>query len=170
MANPSSESTPVTLALDAQGIPYRFFRHPGPVYSLEQAAQERNQRPSQIIRSILFRLSDETFVMVLVAGPSQISWPRLREFLGASRMTMASHDEVMRVTGYPTGAVSPIGISEPVRVLLDRSVVNETEISIGSGIRNTTIMMHSDDLLRSLGTLEIGDFLDNSSINPPDSD
>jgi hypothetical protein len=32
------------------------------------------------------------------------------------------------------------------------------EISIGSGVRNTTIIMSIDDLLRALGDIEIGDF------------
>jgi Cys-tRNA(Pro)/Cys-tRNA(Cys) deacylase len=152
--------TPVTIALDSQGIPYRFFRHPGQVTSLEQAAQERGQRPEQIIRSILFRLPEDVFVMVLVAGPAQISWPRLREYLGVSRMTMANQDEVRRVTGYPSGAVSPFGLPQPVRILMDRSVPKEEEISIGSGVRNTTVILRRDDLLLALGDIERGDFLE----------
>jgi Cys-tRNA(Pro)/Cys-tRNA(Cys) deacylase len=152
--------TPVTDALDAQGISYRFFRHPGQVTSLEQAARERGQRPEQIVRSILFRLPEENFVMVLVAGPAQISWPRLREFLGTSRMTMASQDEVLRLTGYPTGAVSPFGLPRQIRILMDRSVLKEEEISIGSGIRHTTVILRQDELIRALGPVESGDFLE----------
>lgn len=154
------KSTPVTEALDSLGIPYRFFRHPGQVTSLEQAALERGQRPEQIVRSIVFRLPENVFVMVLVAGPAQISWPRLRECLGTSRMTMANPDEVRRVTGYPTGAVSPLGLPEPLRILLDRSVLQEVEVSIGSGVRNTTVILCREDLLRALGDVERGDFLD----------
>ena len=60
----SIESTPVTRALDALGIAYRLFCHPGPIHSLEQAASERGQRPEQIVRSILFRLAEDEFVMV----------------------------------------------------------------------------------------------------------
>jgi len=60
-------STPVMRYLDECGIAYRFYKHPGAVYSLEQAARERGQRPEQIIRSIVFRLSRGGFVMVLVA-------------------------------------------------------------------------------------------------------
>ena len=55
--NAASSSTPVTHYLDEKGIKYRFFMHPGAVHSLEQAAAERGQRPEQIIRSIVFRLS-----------------------------------------------------------------------------------------------------------------
>ncbi len=66
-------STPVTIDLSSKKIPYRVFRHPGPIHSLEQAAQERGQEPGQVIRSILFRISQDNYVMVLVAGPKQVS-------------------------------------------------------------------------------------------------
>ena len=146
--------SPVTLELDRKGIPFRIFTHPGVVHSLEQAAAERGQRPSQVVRSILFRLNEEEFVMVLVAGPQQISWPLLREYLGISRISMASPDEVLAQTGYKTGSVSPFGLPGPTRVLLDESVFAEDEISIGSGARNTTVIMRKDDLIRALGLIE----------------
>lgn len=157
------DQTPVTRDLDAKGITYQFFKHAGQVHSLEQAARERGQRPEQIIRSILFRLHDEEFVMVLVAGPSQISWPRLREYLGVSRMTMASSAEVQKMTGYPIGAVSPFGLPQPIRILADRSIFDEDEISIGSGVRNSTVIMEKPELVRALGEAEVGDFLDRPS-------
>jgi prolyl-tRNA editing enzyme YbaK/EbsC (Cys-tRNA(Pro) deacylase) len=71
---------------------------------------------------------------------------------------MASEAEVLKITGYPLGAVSPLGISPPLRVLVDGSVFHEDEISIGSGIRYTTVIMRSADLRRALGMVEIGDF------------
>jgi prolyl-tRNA editing enzyme YbaK/EbsC (Cys-tRNA(Pro) deacylase) len=45
-----------------------------------------------------------------------------------------------------------------VRVLVDRSVLEQDEISIGSGVRYTTILMRSDDLLKALGEVEVGDY------------
>ena len=153
-----SDSTPVTRALDALNIPYRFFRHPGPVRSLEQAAEERGQRPGQIVRSIVFRLSKDDFILVLIAGPEQISWSKLRAYLGVSRISMASEDEVIEATGYPLGAVSPFGTPSPMRLLVDRNVLDEDELSIGSGVRYTTVILSKDDLLRALGDVEVGDF------------
>jgi prolyl-tRNA editing enzyme YbaK/EbsC (Cys-tRNA(Pro) deacylase) len=54
-------------------IPYRLFRHAGPIESLEQAARERGQQPEQVVRSILFRLEKDKYLMLLAAGPAQIS-------------------------------------------------------------------------------------------------
>ena len=152
------DSTLVTRALDQKGIPYRLFRHPGQVHSLEQAAADRGQRPEQVIRSLLFRLAKDEYAMVLVAGPAQVSWPALRKYLDQSRLTTASEAEVLAVTGYPLGAVSPLGLPSPVRILVDRGVLAEEEISIGSGVRNVTVILRRADLLKAIEPVEVGDF------------
>jgi Cys-tRNA(Pro)/Cys-tRNA(Cys) deacylase len=158
MSNGDTTSTSVTRFLDECGVAYRFFRHPGAVHSLEQAARERGQRPEQIIRSIVFRLSRGGFVMVLVAGEKQVSWQALRRHLGTSRISMATEAEVLQVTGYPLGAVSPFGTTQPLRILVDRCVYQEDEISVGSGVRFTTVIMQCEDFLRALGQVEVGQF------------
>ncbi|MEJ2709040.1 MAG: YbaK/EbsC family protein [Anaerolineales bacterium] len=155
MDQDTNNTTPVTRALDALNVPYQFFRHPGQVRSLEQAARERGQRPDQIVRSIVFRLPEEEFIMVLVAGPEQISWHDLREYLGLSRMTMANKEQVLERTGFPPGAVSPFGLPQPMRILVDKSVLQEEIVSIGSGVRNTTVILRRDDLMQALGEVEV---------------
>jgi Cys-tRNA(Pro) deacylase len=150
----SAEGSPVTRALDQAGIPYRFFRHPGQVRSLEQAAAERGQLPEQIIRSIVFRLEENEYVMVLAAGPEQISWPALRKHLGLSRLTMADPQEVEQATGYPPGAVSPFGLPQPMRILADPGIYQPEEVSVGAGVRNATVILRQEDLQRALGEIE----------------
>jgi Cys-tRNA(Pro)/Cys-tRNA(Cys) deacylase len=151
----TDQKPPVSLELEKLNIPHRVFTHPGKVTSLEQAARERGQRPEQIVRSILFRLSDDEYLMALVAGPTQISWKALRSYLGQSRLTMADKEEVLAVTGYPIGAVSPFGTARKLRILVDPSVFVEEEISLGSGVRRTTIILKSVDLKRALGKIEM---------------
>lgn len=153
-----NQDTPVTLALSAKYVPYRVFRHPGPVHSLEQAARERGQETGQVVRSILFRLAKGQYLMVLIAGPSQISWPALRQYLGQSRITTASKEEVLQVTGYELGTVSPFGLPGPMRILVDDSVLEQEEISIGSGERGLTVILRTEDLMRTLGDVEMVSF------------
>jgi Cys-tRNA(Pro) deacylase len=144
------DTPPVSLALERLGIPHRVFRHKGSVNSLEQAASERGQRPEQVVRSILFRIGDDEFMMVLVAGPTQIPWKALRKHLGQSRLTMASEDEVLAVTGYRIGAVSPFGLPRPLKILIDAGVMREEEVSIGSGVRGQAVILKSADLRHAL--------------------
>jgi Cys-tRNA(Pro) deacylase len=139
-------------------ISHQVFRHPGPVNSLKQAAVERGQEPEQVVRSILFRLGKGEYAMVLMAGPRQISWKALRSYFGRSRLTTARREEVLQVTGYELGAVSPFGLPAPLRILVDGSVLEQQEVSIGSGIRGVTIIILTDDLMRALGDVEIGKF------------
>ena len=148
-------TTPVGAALAAQGVPHSEFVHEGPLRSLEQAAAERSQRPEQVVRSLLFRLAADQFVMVLVAGPQQVDWKALRRALGESRLTTASREEVRAVTGYELGAVAPFANPQPVRVLVDESVLAEEELSMGSGVRGTGIIIKRDDLLRALDEPEV---------------
>ena len=149
------EPTPVARVLDALQIPYRVFQHPGPVESLEQAASERNQSPEQVIRSLVFRVSQGDYVMVLMAGSQLVSWGALRQYLGVSRITMAHTDELKQVTGYEVGAVSPFGLPAPMRTLIDPTVLAPAEVSIGSGVRGTAIILSSADLKRALPSAEI---------------
>jgi Cys-tRNA(Pro) deacylase len=150
---------PASLTLEALGIPHRVFSHEGEVASLEQAARERGQRPGQVVRSILFRLSADEYVLVLVAGPVQIPWKALRRHFGKSRLTMASETEVLEVTGYRVGTVSPFGLKRELPILLDAGVLREREISMGSGLPHTGIILESADLRRALPGAELVDLL-----------
>jgi Cys-tRNA(Pro)/Cys-tRNA(Cys) deacylase len=152
-------STPVTEALDALGVSYRLQVHASPVRSLAEAARQRGLAPEQIVRSLLFRLEEGEFVLVLAAGPGRVSWPRLRRHLGVSRITTAAPGEVLEVTGFEPGAVSPYGLRRSVRVLADRGLQAHDVLSVGAGIRDAGIVLARLDLERTL-PLEYGDFTD----------
>lgn len=149
---------PVSVALTALNIPHRVFTHAGPVDSLEQAAAERGQQPEQIVRTILFRLGEGEYALVLMAGPAQISWRALRQQMGRSRLTTASREEVLLVTGYPIGAVAPFGLPQPLPVLIDESVLQQEEVSLGSGVRGVAIMLRTADLAAALPDAKVGQF------------
>lgn len=151
-------STPATQALDRLSISYHIFVHTHPPQSLEQAARERGQNSTQVVRSILFRGGKGDFFLTLMAGPGQISWQKLRRHLGVSRISLATEEEVQRVTGYAVGTVSPFGIPGPLRTLVDESVLTPGERSLGSGVLGAAIILSSGELSRALGKFEIGQF------------
>lgn len=108
------------------------------VTSLEQAARSAaSDRGISVAASVL---GDAGRVFDGPTGPRQVDWKALRHYVGQSRLTMAS---AMRyeATGYEIGAVSPFALARPVRVMLDESVTQEEEISIGSGVRSTTVIL-----------------------------
>ncbi len=150
--------TPVTQALDALGLPYRVVQHERPPKSVAEAAAWRGQQVGQVVRSLLFRLDDETFVLVLVPGGHRAHWPTLRRYLGRRRIAMATPAEVRQVTGYPIGAVSPLGLPRPLRILADARVFAPDEISMGVGVRGAAVILSPATLRAALPQLEVGDF------------
>lgn len=150
--------TPAIAYLRQHEIPFTVFRHAGPVQSLEQAAQERHQRPEQVIRSILFRLGQNQFVMVLIPGPDQVPWKPLRKYLRQSRVTMATEEEVLQVTGCIPGTVNPFTLQNSIRILVDRAILDLPEVSIGSCQRGLAIILTPTALLSALHEYEVVDF------------
>jgi prolyl-tRNA editing enzyme YbaK/EbsC (Cys-tRNA(Pro) deacylase) len=75
---------------------------------------------------------------------------------------MAKREEVLQVTGYELGAVAPFGLPQPMPILADESIFVPGEVSIGSGIRGSTIIMRSADLKQALGDVEIVQLGENS--------
>lgn len=148
---------PALVELDSRGIHYRVFQHAGEVHSLDQAALERGQQPEQVVRSILFRLAQDEYLMVLMPGPRQISWKALRRLLNQNRLTMATDEELLAVTGYQHGTVNPFGLPRVLRVLADRALFSLAEVSLGSGQRGTAILITPQELRRAIPQLEIAD-------------
>lgn len=100
--------------------------------------------------------------MVLVAGREQVDWRKLRQLVGRSRVRMATEEEVLEVTGFRVGTVSPFGMKNPVRVLIDESVLKEEEVSLGSGVRQMAIIMKSEDVRHALREAGIVSLLENT--------
>lgn len=157
----NANKPPASMALEKLNIPHQVFKHEIPVLSFEQAASDRNQKPEQVVRSILFQIRPEEFLMVLVAGPAQVDWRKLRQLVKRSRVRMATEEEVLEVTGYRIGTVSPFGLKNQIKILIDVSVLKEDEISIGSGVRNMAIIMKSSDLRQALSDSEIVSLTEN---------
>ena len=134
--------------LDQKDAKYSLFVHSGPVTSLEQAARERGQQAGQVIRTILFRQTEQDFFLVLVSGPRQIDWRALRKLIHSNRVSLATPEEVIRVTGYRVGTVSPFGIPQPLLIYCDTRMKTFPEISLGSGLPGVAVMMHTDEMFR----------------------
>ncbi|MCE7858984.1 MAG: hypothetical protein DYG86_04255, partial [Chloroflexi bacterium CFX2] len=121
----------------------------------------------QVVRTILFRVTEDEFALVLVAGPAQISWKKLRKILGRSRITMATDEEVFSVTGYKVGTVGPFGLAKQVKIMIEAGVLKEEEISIGSGMRDTAVILKSADLHLALNGAEVVSLMETEEPNQP---
>jgi Cys-tRNA(Pro) deacylase len=123
-------------ALDAAGVTYRVIRH-GPVRSLEEAAAARGVEPAQVIKTLVVRRADDDYVLVLVPGDRTISWPKLRDVLGVSRLSMPDAETARAATGYERGTITPFGSVREWPVVVDERV--EGEVTLGAGAHGVAV-------------------------------
>jgi Cys-tRNA(Pro) deacylase len=124
-------------------------RH-GQVRSLAEAAAARGMRPEQVVKSLVVRRGDDDYLFVLVPGDRTISWPKLRDLLGVSRLSMPDAAAALAATGYERGTITPFGSTTAWPVVADERLRGQ-EISLGGGASGVTIVADGDDVVRVLG-------------------
>ncbi len=151
-------------AVGALGLAHRVVRH-GPVRSLAEAAAARGLEPRQVVKSLVVRRGDGDFLFVLVPGDRTISWPRLRDLLGVSRLSMPDATTALEVTGYERGTITPFGSTTAWPVVADERLLGQ-EISVGGGASGVTIVAAGDDVLAALAAT-VADVTDPEQPRPP---
>ena len=134
-------------AIEATGITYEVTRH-GQVGSLAEAAAARGIEPRQLVKSLVVRRADHDFLFVLVPGDRTISWPKLRQLLGVSRLSMPDAAIALEVTGYERGTITPFGSLRAWPVVVDERVGGT--ISVGGGAHGVGLKLEAADLIRVL--------------------
>lgn len=154
MTEVDTPDTPAVRALAASGIAHRLTVH-GRVSSLEEAAAIRGVLPRQVIKSIVVRRGDDDFLLVLVPGDRQISWPKLRALLGVNRLSMPDAEVAREATGYERGTITPFGAKpgpdgRPWPVIADALLVERgEEVNIGGGAHGVSASLDPQDLVRA---------------------
>jgi Cys-tRNA(Pro)/Cys-tRNA(Cys) deacylase len=123
--------------------------HDRPVKSLAEAAAVRGVEPADIIKTLVVRRGTDDYLFVLVPGDRVISWPKLRQLLGLSRMSMPSASEAKAATGYERGTITPFGSARAWPVIADERVKGRT-VTLGAGAHDVAVAVDADDAMRTL--------------------
>lgn len=143
-------STRVTQILTERGIPFRLSIHGRPAMTVTEAAELRSMRPGQMVKTMVLRLPEGSHVAALVPGDRDVDLRLVRQALGVRRLSWVARDEVEQLTGYPPGAVSPVGIGGVSMILVDPALADEEEVAISSGSHGAGIRLAAADLLRAI--------------------
>jgi Cys-tRNA(Pro) deacylase len=143
--------TIATNILNENNIDFVIKPHSKKVYTCEEAAAERGVRVEQIVKCMIVKNPDNTFVIALIPGDKQLDLKIFAKILGFKKISIASRDEVLKITGYPVGAISPIGIKKKdIGLYMDEAVKLEEYVDISSGRPDAGIELKSTDLIRLL--------------------
>lgn len=138
-------------AMEEKGLAYRVVRH-GRVNSLAEAAVARGVEPADVIKTIVVRRADDDFLFILVPGDRTISWPKLRELLGISRMSLPDAAVAREVTGYERGTITPFGSLRAWPVIADERVAGR-EVSLGAGAHGVAAIVDADQAVTALDAI-----------------
>ena len=140
--------TPATQAAAQSSMPHQVVCT-RPANSAEESAELQGVKPEQLLKSIVVRRGEDDYLFVLVPGPRQIDWKKLRNHLGVSRISLPERAEAERVTGYEPGAITPFGSQTKLPVIIDASA-SEGLVTVGGGKRGTNIHADVGDLAKEL--------------------
>lgn len=136
--------------LDGAGVAYRVLPHSEPVFTVEAAAQQRGVRQEEMVKSILLRDRRGRYVMACVTGDAQLDPKAVRDVLPEEwkRLSFATRDEILEVTGYVQGAVAPLDLPEDVPVVFDAAIGRCEWVNISSGDPMAGLELRPLDLIR----------------------
>lgn len=142
---PLSGRQRVTADAAARGIPIDIVERPNAA-SLEEAAEILGVNPSVIVKSLVVKRSDGTFLFALVPGDRQISWPKLRAVVGVNKLQLPAAELALEATGYERGTITPLGSTTPWPVFADSRIAGR--IAMGAGEHGLSAWVEADDLVR----------------------
>ena len=142
---PSSGRERVLADAAARGIPVDIVERPQ-ADSLEQAAELLGISPASIVKSLVVKRHDGTFLFALVPGDRQISWPKLRAVVGVNKLQLPSQDVALEATGYERGTITPLGSTTAWPVFVD--VLVSGRIAMGAGEHGYSAWAETADLVR----------------------
>jgi Cys-tRNA(Pro) deacylase len=119
------------------------FEPSAPASSLEEAASLLGVSPAEIVKSLVVKRHDGTFLFALVPGDRQISWPKLRAVVGVNKLRLPDAAVALEATGYERGTITPLGSSTAWPVFVDERAVGR-RIALGAGEHGWSAWVNAD--------------------------
>ncbi|HWM33560.1 MAG TPA: YbaK/EbsC family protein [Pseudolysinimonas sp.] len=133
----------------ARGIGVEFVERAA-ARSLEEAAEILGITPADIVKSLVVKRHDGTFLFAEVPGDRQISWAKLRAVVGVNKLQLPEASVALEATGYERGTITPLGSSTAWPVFVDERLVGR-RVSMGAGQHGLSVFVEADQLIAGLG-------------------
>jgi prolyl-tRNA editing enzyme YbaK/EbsC (Cys-tRNA(Pro) deacylase) len=92
---------------------------------------------------------DRAFVACLALATTRLDVNgKVREVTGFRKASFAGADDTVQLTGMMVGGVTPFGLPDSLRILIDSAVMNQPSVVIGGGSRSLKLRLDPQLLLR----------------------
>jgi prolyl-tRNA synthetase len=97
--------------------------------TIEEVSAFLDVNPQDIVKTLIFNADDKQYA-VLIRGDHEVNEIKVKNYLGATEVELASDEIIMKTTGAPRGFAGPVNIKIPV--LLDYSVIDMINFVTGA--------------------------------------
>lgn len=149
MPEPGDGLDRVRKAADERGLAIEIRERPA-ARSLPEAAELLGIPPSGIIKTLVVKRSDDTYLFALIPGDRAISWPKLRAVVGVNKLQLPDPERALAATGYERGTIVPIGSTNEWPIYADGEIVGR-RIAMGAGAHGYSLFVDADALIAAYG-------------------
>ena len=114
--------------------------------SLEEAAALLGLDPAGIVKTLVVKRHDGSYLFALVPGDRQISWSKLRAVVGVNKLRLPEASLALEATGYERGTITPLGSSTAWPVFADQRIAG-LRIAMGAGEPGMSAFVDADELI-----------------------
>ena len=114
--------------------------------SLEEAAALLGLDPAGIVKTLVVKRHDGSYLFALVPGDRQISWSKLRAVVGVNKLRLPEASLALEATGYERGTITPLGSSTAWPVFADERIAG-LRIAMGAGEPGMSAFVDADELI-----------------------
>ena len=102
----------------------------------------------QVFKTLIVLGDSAGYLFALIPTGTSLDLKALAKASGNRKVELVALREVLIVTGYLRGGVSPIGAKKTFPVFIDETIILWEKISVSAGQRGIQILIHPDDLIR----------------------
>ncbi|WP_416587732.1 proline--tRNA ligase [Lactiplantibacillus plantarum] len=101
------------------------------VGTIDELAEFLKVGADQLVKSILF-IADDQPVMALVRGDHEVNDVKLKNYLGADFLEMATLEQAQQYLGASFGSLGPVNVHDDVKIVADQYVKDMVNITVGA--------------------------------------
>ena len=122
----------VQSAIAAAGMSGTVIALTNSARTAAEAAAALNIEVGQIASSLVFKLPDDSPLLIITSGRHRIDTQLVAKNLGIATLGRADADYVKTVSGFSVGGVAPLGWVSPATILIDEAL-NDYEVVWAAG-------------------------------------
>ena len=147
-----SVKTNAARILDAAAVHYslREYEVDEDDLSAPRVAEKIGMPPEQVFKTLVARGDRTGVLMACIPANTELDLKTLAAASGNKKVELVAVKEVLGLTGYIRGGVSPIGTKKAYPFFLDETAILFDVISVSAGIRGCQMLLAPDDLVRLL--------------------